>query len=349
VRTEEFVRSLYATRTEGSLQKIILDELLNFVPGQNAVVNSFDLTTGKILPVVFSHPPRKGFLEATKAYMHQHPTFRDLCKRQHRYGRVISDFLTQTQWHQTELYNEAYGPGGFEDQIGIGLCRSGRHCTGVAVLRDKKGFSPNDRRRVAALTPHLEQALINARAFERLQLSVDRSQIQLDACPYGTIWLNEGLRVVGINPRATAWWSEFFPHDRVTSRLPQALEAWMQASAHSWRSPLGAGATKSFTCCSQAARLVVRGAWFPKKKAHLLALERRRLFPGLEDLRNLPLTPKEAEVLLWLARGKTNGEISRILGGSRRTIDKHVQNLLAKLMLENRAAAILLVADLLHG
>jgi DNA-binding CsgD family transcriptional regulator len=199
------------------------------------------------------------------------------------------------------------------------------------------------------LAPHFEQALINARVFERLQLSLERSQIQMDACPYGLIWLNEHLRVVGMNARAAAWWSEFFPHDCATSRLPQVLESWMEAGACSWRSPLGASVAKSFTCCSQAARLLVRRTWFPKKKAHLLALERRRFFPRLEDLHHLPLTPKEAEVLLWVAQGKTNGEISSILGGSRRTIDKHVQNLLAKLKLENRAGAILLVADLLHA
>jgi DNA-binding CsgD family transcriptional regulator len=50
----------------------------------------------------------------------------------------------------------------------------------------------------------------------------------------------------------------------------------------------------------------------------------------LEDIRYLGPTERESEVLLWLAQGKTNEEISRILGGSRRTIDKHVQNLIAR-------------------
>jgi DNA-binding CsgD family transcriptional regulator len=63
----------------------------------------------------------------------------------------------------------------------------------------------------------------------------------------------------------------------------------------------------------------------------------------------LGLTSRETEVLLWIAQGKTNAEIAQILGGSRRTMDKHVQNILAKLSLENRASVILLVANLLHA
>jgi DNA-binding CsgD family transcriptional regulator len=77
-------------------------------------------------------------------------------------------------------------------------------------------------------------------------------------------------------------------------------------------------------------------------------LERKIFRPVLEDLRPLGLTTRESEVLLWVAQGKANHEIASILGGSRRTIDKHVQNLLLKLKLENRASAVLLVADLMQ-
>jgi DNA-binding NarL/FixJ family response regulator len=50
-------------------------------------------------------------------------------------------------------------------------------------------------------------------------------------------------------------------------------------------------------------------------------------------------TPREVEVFSWVARGKTDLEIALILGASPRTIEKHVQSILAKLGVENRTAA----------
>jgi len=54
---------------------------------------------------------------------------------------------------------------------------------------------------------------------------------------------------------------------------------------------------------------------------------------------NLNLTTRESEVLLWMARGKTNREIGEILGTSPRTINKHTENLYKKLSVENRTSA----------
>ena len=51
------------------------------------------------------------------------------------------------------------------------------------------------------------------------------------------------------------------------------------------------------------------------------------------------LTPRETEVLTWVAQGKTNYEIGVILGAGTRTICKHVQRILNKLKVENRTAA----------
>src|SRR3974377_2543274 len=53
----------------------------------------------------------------------------------------------------------------------------------------------------------------------------------------------------------------------------------------------------------------------------------------------LGLTTREAEVLLWLSKGKTNRDIAQILGLSPRTVDKHLEQIYAKLGVENRTAA----------
>jgi DNA-binding CsgD family transcriptional regulator len=53
----------------------------------------------------------------------------------------------------------------------------------------------------------------------------------------------------------------------------------------------------------------------------------------------LGLTNREAEVLLWLARGKSNRDIAEILGLSPRTVNKHLEQVYSKLGVENRASA----------
>jgi DNA-binding CsgD family transcriptional regulator len=53
----------------------------------------------------------------------------------------------------------------------------------------------------------------------------------------------------------------------------------------------------------------------------------------------LALTHREAEVLLWTARGKSNRDIGEILILSPRTVNKHLEQIFAKLGVENRTAA----------
>ena len=53
----------------------------------------------------------------------------------------------------------------------------------------------------------------------------------------------------------------------------------------------------------------------------------------------LQLTGREAEVLLWISRGKSNREIGEILNISPRTVNKHLEQVFVKLGVENRASA----------
>lgn len=63
----------------------------------------------------------------------------------------------------------------------------------------------------------------------------------------------------------------------------------------------------------------------------------------------LNLTAREAEVLLWIARGKANRDIGQILGLSPRTVNKHLEQIYAKLGVENRTAAAALALRTLEG
>ena len=55
--------------------------------------------------------------------------------------------------------------------------------------------------------------------------------------------------------------------------------------------------------------------------------------------KKLSVTEREAEVLLWIARGKSNRDIAEILSLSPRTVNKHLEQIYAKLGVENRTSA----------
>lgn len=52
------------------------------------------------------------------------------------------------------------------------------------------------------------------------------------------------------------------------------------------------------------------------------------------------------EVLGWMMEGKRNKEIAQILGVSPRTVEKHVERVLASLKAENRSTAIVRAMEL---
>lgn len=56
------------------------------------------------------------------------------------------------------------------------------------------------------------------------------------------------------------------------------------------------------------------------------------------------LTAREAEVLVWLSRGKTNRDIGQILSLSARTVNKHLEQIFQKLGVDNRTSAAV-IAD----
>jgi DNA-binding NarL/FixJ family response regulator len=102
----------------------------------------------------------------------------------------------------------------------------------------------------------------------------------------------------------------------------------------------------------------------PVAKAELLAAIRSRLARAAQQTTNqfqpdfsspqplidsLRLTPRVAEVLLWVAQGKTNPEIASILGISESTVKKHMIEILATLGVETRTAASLRALEALSG
>jgi DNA-binding CsgD family transcriptional regulator len=63
----------------------------------------------------------------------------------------------------------------------------------------------------------------------------------------------------------------------------------------------------------------------------------------------VPLTAREREVLAWVARGKTNAEIARVLWLAPSTVRKHLENVYAKLGVSTRTAAVARLLGLIEA
>jgi len=134
---------------------------------------------------------------------------------------------------------------------------------------------------------------------------------------------------------------------RVAWRSPQAA-LWLQtpeglAAAGELPDPVHAalgGKTDQVLMTLAGRQLSVRNMGRVGIGETMLLLEQRGA-NGMAPSRlaNAALTPRETEVLSWLAKGKTNKDIGDILGMSHRTVNKHLEHIFEKLGVETRAAA----------
>lgn len=116
--------------------------------------------------------------------------------------------------------------------------------------------------------------------------------------------------------------------------LPPSLLQWLEQAK-------GKGSAKSQAASlpdNPQLRLYFMGETAPNEVLLRLSREPGTALPP-EFTSELGLTTREGEVLAWLSKGKTNRDIAQILGLSPRTVDKHLEQIYAKLGVENRTAA----------
>jgi DNA-binding response OmpR family regulator/DNA-binding CsgD family transcriptional regulator len=146
-------------------------------------------------------------------------------------------------------------------------------------------------------------------------------------------------RVLWYTPQAARLLGLAFAHfDHEDYVLPPEIQAWLQTAAAAAPGSEPASTSLRGRKSGAGLHLIYIGEIGPDE--YLL-----RLVEGdVEDERmllrqKLTVTEREAEVLLWIARGKSNRDIAEILDLSPRTVNKHLEQIYAKLGVENRASA----------
>lgn len=180
---------------------------------------------------------------------------------------------------------------------------------------------------LARVATHIRNARLLAQAAHAID-AVSRAAVSLraDGMP---LWQTK---------QAGAWLQKYFPDDATRDgQLPTAVRDWLR-QAMAPDAPVSA-ASLSVACGTACLQLSL------SRRAHdILLLLEERPTESAASLEQYQLTPRETDVLAWVAKGKTNRDIGEILGMSPRTVNKHLEHIYVKLGVETRSAAAALAA-----
>jgi DNA-binding CsgD family transcriptional regulator len=285
---------------------------------------------------------------AFERHMLDHPLIAYYRRTGHGGAYKISDFVTRRQFHRLALYQEFFRHlDGGEYQMCVALPAPLPLVVGVALNRSHQDFTERERLLFNLLRPHLVQAYHNAEAISDLRATVDAAGRALATVDRALIVASPRGRIRVATDGAVTWLGRYFNEDRPWrgDRLPDTLLSWARRCAHD----LGVcddapPARQTLVVRGPGGVLVLRLACERARWVLLLEQRRSALDPAL--LEGSGLTPRETEVLGWVAQGKRDGEIAAILGARPRTVSKHVERILAKLGVETRTAAALRAVEL---
>ena len=162
----------------------------------------------------------------------------------------------------------------------------------------------------------------------------------LDAFGQGAIAITptDG-RIVWQTPLARQWMDDYFKQDAAKSGLgtPHKILEWLARAAQAYASGT---AHYPLTIVQGAKKLIITPMDFSNSEQWMISLREESDAAQIDALiLSFKLTQREAEVLYWAIKGKTDRDVGEILGASTRTVNKHMEHVFAKLGVETRTAA----------
>jgi DNA-binding CsgD family transcriptional regulator len=337
----EFSHGLLALRNAEAFREYLLHNLRAIASNDFSSYGEIDPTRppGEMgqtwIEPIGLNPP--GYTEWSQKLLPEEPTWLQFKKAGTSEPLTHSDFYSERQYRETEhyaLYNEIGGP--LRDMIVAFRVHPSGLLLNFGAVRGKR-YSARDRLMFAAIAPHVFQASLNVKAFSDLSGEIHQLHSAIETLGRAAVIVSADRRISYSSPGAAAWMKEYFDGFHGDA-LPERIDLWLRgqlaraltvddvaAPADPLRVPVPWGA------------IIVRLASLPN--GWLLLLEREGLQLDTRTLQSLPITKREAEVLSYIAMGKTNPEIAIILGISRLTVKKHLENIFQALSVETRTAA----------
>ncbi|WP_222427046.1 helix-turn-helix transcriptional regulator [Hyella patelloides] len=162
----------------------------------------------------------------------------------------------------------------------------------------------------------------------------------------GVIVVTHEAQVKSLTQRGEQLLSHYFPHCESCS-LPESLQHWFK---HQISLLISKGKIPSscFPLHIERAgkQLLIRLSSNLIREQYLILLEEQELKSfSISSLELLGLTKREAEVLFWVAKDRSNAGIAKVLGCCEGTVRKHLEHIHAKLGVQTRTAAVMFALE----
>ena len=227
--------------------------------------------------VCFSQPEFERLFPIWMRVSGDHPGWERLLSGRDQGWVRISDYLSETAYHRTALYNELWRFAGIEDNLGAVAMISPGRVAGVSINRDRRSFTERDREALNLLQPHLMQAWRNTRQTAHLREEIDSLAVTLETRAEGIVILDEKRKVRWMTARAGRYIEKYFGALRAGDRLPQKLDDWVArqqslpqdgletAPRRPWVLPYADGSDLNVICvpCRASVAVILReiGPW----------------------------------------------------------------------------------------
>lgn len=335
----------------------LIEGVAKLVPHNSLWVACSDLHAGQITS--YLGPWAQQAVDLAPSFcqhVQDHPQFMALCEGKSAKVDAVSDYVTRKAWHATGMYDEVVSKVVAEDQMSTSTPLNDRLMFSLVVNRDGWGFGGQERALLALLAPHAIQAWRTRWLLKRigLQQSGGFNGSLPDLCFQAMV---DSLgNVVEAEEGALRWLRETFTDKTIapTPTLPEPMLSWLRstlAHIHVGGESLATRSLSMDVTTPQGTHLQVRLAPGPRYGLHAIAIERLAdpVSLAVARLQKLNLSERQAEVLYWLAEGKTNDEIAGILRISLFTVKAHLRTIFNLLMVENRHSAAAMAWQLLQS
>jgi DNA-binding CsgD family transcriptional regulator len=233
----------------------------------------------------------------------------------------ISDMIDRESFHKLALYQQVYRLIKVEAQVAFTLPASAPLIVGLVLCREHEDFTGREVELLALARPHLMQAYRNAElwgaraamlaALEEGLDTLGRHVVVLDGQGHLEFATDGARRLMG---------------EPSTMRLAGEVRQWTaeHSGPHTSAEPLVIEGADG--------RVLVRvlpGTREDRRQVLLLEAGTGEL--SVRALSALGLTARQAEALRWLSLGYPAVQAAAEMGIARRTLDKHIQHVYAKL------------------
>jgi DNA-binding CsgD family transcriptional regulator len=320
--------------------------LQNFIPTDYNSWKEISFQRVPRVAAIFSphNPSAASLLPVFQRHFGHHPIC-DHWRRsgQHQGAYSWTDVTTRTDFERQELYNDFYRPLGIQHQLVVALDVQPSRLIYLALNRARSPFKEQERVLLSTIQPHVFQALRHIGEIYRLRLTLNSFETLVDRLNQGIICLSAQHRISWANKRARHYLQTYWNNAPQKYHLPDAVLNWLLP--HAQKDKASVNSPRPLTVQGPPGQLVVR--LLADKAERYLLLDEIPVQRKFNELTAYGLTQREAEVLGWIAQGKSNDETAAILGMCAQTVKKHLERIYNALGVANRTEAALKVqADL---